>query len=306
MPPNWFIGLPVTETDWLDGVLESAPAAMRRYRETDLHATVAFLGPCGELKAWDAWEVAKATAFPGFEGTLRGLQGMGNPRRPSAFSLLVDAPKLGDWIGAARDGMLKAADAQLDQRKPLPHVTVARPGRKSNGRALREGLAWAESLEPLDRAIRLDHLALYTWTDDRSRGYFRIVDERRRGPGIAPVYDGGCHCGAVRFRVTVRDHRALDCNCSVCAKKGLLHLIVDEGAFELVQGQDALSTYTFGTHTAKHLFCSTCGVQAFYRPRSHPDCWDVNPRCLDGDALSRFEVVPFDGANWEQNVDAIR
>ena len=306
MPPNWFIGLPVVETDWLDGVLESAPAALRRYRPTDLHATVAFLGPCGELRAWDAWEVAKATDFPGFSGTMRGLKGMGNPRRPSAFAVLVDSPPLADWVGAVRDAMLRAAGAQLDPRPPLPHVTVARPGHKSNGRALREGLAWAEAVEPLEREIRLDHLALFTWTDDRSRGYFRVVDERSPGPGVAPTYEGGCLCGAVRFRVTVREHRALDCSCSMCRMKGLLHLIVDEGSFELLRGEEALSTYTFGTHTAKHHFCSTCGIHPFYRPRSHPDGWDVNVRCLDGDAVARFEIEAFDGANWEEHVDSIR
>lgn len=119
-------------------------------------------------------------------------------------------------------------------------------------------------------------------------------------------YAGGCHCGAVRFAVRVRRHEALDCNCSVCTKKGILHVIVPREDFTLLAGADALTTYTFGTGAAKHTFCRVCGVQAFYTPRSHPDGVDVNPRCLDGDAPARFSVVPFDGRNWEESVGAIR
>lgn len=122
----------------------------------------------------------------------------------------------------------------------------------------------------------------------------------------APTYEGGCHCGRVRFRVRATKDEAIDCNCSICAKKGFLHLIVTEADFTLLSGADSLSTYTFNTGVAKHMFCNVCGIHSFYRPRSHPDGWDVNVRCLEGDAQSRFRVVPFDGRRWEENVDAIR
>ena len=124
--------------------------------------------------------------------------------------------------------------------------------------------------------------------------------------GGSARYEGGCHCGAVRFAAVVRDPVALDCNCSMCSKKGILHVIVPEADFELLSGEEALRTYTFGTHTAKHHFCGTCGIHPFYRPRSHPDSWDVNARCLDGDALADFRVVPFNGREWEANVGSIR
>ncbi|MGM0575192.1 MAG: GFA family protein [Myxococcota bacterium] len=122
------------------------------------------------------------------------------------------------------------------------------------------------------------------------------------------TYEGGCHCGAIRFRVDVEEHRLIDCNCSVCSKKGFLHLIVPPERFTLLRGREAIRTYTFGTHTAKHTFCGTCGIHPFYTPRSHPDGVSVNARCLegDGDLLSRFTVVPFDGRNWEENVERIR
>jgi hypothetical protein len=116
---------------------------------------------------------------------------------------------------------------------------------------------------------------------------------------------GGCHCGAVRFRVRPSEKTALDCNCSICTKKGFLHVIVPEPDFELLSGKDNLAVYTFGTHVAQHLFCKTCGIQPFYRPRSHPDQWDVNARCLDGDAMKELTVLPFDGKNWDDAVGSI-
>ena len=115
--------------------------------------------------------------------------------------------------------------------------------------------------------------------------------------------EGGCHCGRVRFRVSADLDRVTECNCSICTKKGFLHLIVPPEQFELVSGKDALATYRFNTGTAKHTFCSHCGVHPFYVPRSDPDKIDVNVRCLDGVELSELPIKQFDGRNWE---DAIK
>ena len=111
---------------------------------------------------------------------------------------------------------------------------------------------------------------------------------------------GGCHCGAVRFRVALAEAPvpALDCNCSVCARTGFIHVMVPHDDFVLESGQDALTSYRFGTGAAEHLFCSRCGVKSFYQPRSHPDCWSVNARCLDEPV--ELEIQPFDGRNWEE------
>jgi hypothetical protein len=122
------------------------------------------------------------------------------------------------------------------------------------------------------------------------------------------TFDGGCHCSAVRFRIAVDPGQCIvECNCSICDKKGILHFIVPEDRFTLLQGRDALTTYTFNTGVAKHMFCKTCGIHAFYRPRSHPDQWDVNVRCLDDASVrERFAIRSFDGRNWEAHVDEIR
>ena len=114
-----------------------------------------------------------------------------------------------------------------------------------------------------------------------------------------PTYDGGCHCGRVRFRVTAELDRVSDCNCSMCTKKGFLHLIVPQDAFELVSGADDLTTYTFNTGVAKHHFCRHCGIHSFYVPRSDPDKIDVNARCLDGVDPRALDAEPFDGREWE-------
>jgi hypothetical protein len=115
------------------------------------------------------------------------------------------------------------------------------------------------------------------------------------------TYLGGCHCGRIRFRVIAALDRVTDCNCSICTKKGFLHLIVPTAQFELLSGADELSIYTFNTGIAKHKFCRTCGMHPFYTPRSHPDQVDVNVRCLDGVDIPALVLTPFDGQNWERS-----
>jgi hypothetical protein len=114
------------------------------------------------------------------------------------------------------------------------------------------------------------------------------------------TYAGGCHCGRVRFKVTGDLAETLDCNCSICTKKGFLHLIVPKEQFELVSGADAQSTYRFNTGVAQHMFCATCGIHAFYVPRSDPDKIEVNVRALDDVDVSALRPRIFDGKNWEQ------
>ena len=118
--------------------------------------------------------------------------------------------------------------------------------------------------------------------------------------------DGGCHCGAVRFQVRLPARLVVqDCNCSMCAKLGYLHAIVAEDGFRLVSGDDRLARYRFNTGVAEHLFCATCGVKSFYRPRSNPDGWSVNARCLDDFGALDLVIEPFDGRDWEAHGPAL-
>lgn len=111
---------------------------------------------------------------------------------------------------------------------------------------------------------------------------------------------GGCHCGAVRFACEIAESvDVLDCNCSICAKAGFQHLIVPHADFVLEAGAEALLSYRFGTGAAGHLFCKLCGIKSFYQPRSHPEAWSVNFRCLDNVHGLTVRSVSFDGQNWD-------
>jgi hypothetical protein len=115
------------------------------------------------------------------------------------------------------------------------------------------------------------------------------------------THRGGCHCGAVRFEVRAPARLLVQrCNCSMCAKTGFEHLIVPAADFKLLSGQDQLSTYTFNTGVAKHLFCRVCGVKSFYVPRSNPDGFSVNLRCVDAGTIQDVVYENFDGQNWEK------
>ena len=112
---------------------------------------------------------------------------------------------------------------------------------------------------------------------------------------------GGCHCGAVRFAAQVEaSPEVLVCNCSMGRHSGFQHLIVPHANFALASGRDSLTSYRFGSGSAEHLFCRTCGVKSFYQPRSHPDAWSLNFNALDDVAGLSVSFAAFDGRNWEE------
>eukprot|EP00475_Leptophrys_vorax_P000538 TRINITY_DN1029_c0_g1_i1.p2 TRINITY_DN1029_c0_g1~~TRINITY_DN1029_c0_g1_i1.p2 ORF type:complete len:150 (+),score=49.32 TRINITY_DN1029_c0_g1_i1:1354-1803(+) len=132
-------------------------------------------------------------------------------------------------------------------------------------------------------------------------------------------FEGGCHCKKVRYKVKLPVKKTadgnmaqiveqvLDCNCSMCFKKGILHVIVLKDNFQLLSGEDSLTTYQFGTKVAKHFFCQSCGIHPFYIPRSHPNDIDLNVRSLDIANLKIFqEIAAFNGREWENNVHTIQ
>jgi hypothetical protein len=139
------------------------------------------------------------------------------------------------------------------------------------------------------------HLLLYSYLKRRIANAKAEMLDR---PALS--VEGGCHCGAVRFRIMTKPHvTLLDCNCSICAATAYLHLNIPYTDFTLLSGKDAMTRYRFGTGAAEHLFCKTCGIKSFYQPRSHPDSWSVNYRCLDdGHGLIPL-IKPYDGRNWE-------
>jgi hypothetical protein len=124
---------------------------------------------------------------------------------------------------------------------------------------------------------------------------------------VMVTHQGGCHCGAVRFEVDAPARIiASDCNCSICRMTGYLHLIVPRSRFRLLQGAEQLTEYTFNTGTARHLFCGRCGIKSFYVPRSNPDGYSVNVRCIDQETVVQVEVQLFDDTDRESSEAKIR
>jgi len=116
------------------------------------------------------------------------------------------------------------------------------------------------------------------------------------------IHSGSCHCGRVRFQVEAPDEiQATECNCSICTKSVYLHLIVPKSRFVLLQGGECLSSYTFNTGVAQHLFCKVCGIKSFYIPRSNPDGYSINLRCLDPGTIKKITVAAFDGKHWKEH-----
>lgn len=121
------------------------------------------------------------------------------------------------------------------------------------------------------------------------------------------TYHGSCHCGQVKFSVITNIKKIISCNCSICSKKGVLHHRVSAEQFSLLEGKEFLSLYQFDTKEAKHFFCKNCGIHPFSNPRSAPDMYSINMRCLDGFDLDteKYVVVKFDGRNWEDAVEKL-
>ena len=118
------------------------------------------------------------------------------------------------------------------------------------------------------------------------------------------TYHGSCHCGRIKFLVTTNIDKVVSCNCSICSKKGVLHHRITPEQFILMEGKEHLSLYQFDTKEAKHFFCKECGIHPFSNPRAAPNMYSINVRCLDDFDLEseEYELVEFDGRNWEEAV----
>ncbi|KAI9118069.1 hypothetical protein K1719_010401 [Acacia pycnantha] len=117
-------------------------------------------------------------------------------------------------------------------------------------------------------------------------------------------HTGGCHCKSVRWKAVASPNVvAWDCNCSYCYMRANKLFVVPAKRFELLGDSDRfVTTYSFGTHTAKHTFCKVCGIISFYHPRSNPDGVAVAYKCVDPGTLKSVEIKHIDGRNWEESV----
>ncbi len=117
---------------------------------------------------------------------------------------------------------------------------------------------------------------------------------------IKPIHNGSCHCGAVKFEVDL-PNGLVDirrCNCSMCSRRGAIAASVPLDGLRILEGEDNLKLYQFNTKTAKHYFCSVCGIYTHHQRRSNPQEFGINIACLDGvDPFELTNVPVLDGIN---------
>jgi len=121
---------------------------------------------------------------------------------------------------------------------------------------------------------------------------------------VPQTHRGSCHCGRVTFELQGDIKYVIECNCSICRRKGALWHGTSEAGLRILSGESDLTLYQFNTKTAKHYFCKHCGVNPLTRPRLDPSLWVVNVRCVDGIDLKALPVHPFDGEHWEEAAKA--
>lgn len=112
-------------------------------------------------------------------------------------------------------------------------------------------------------------------------------------------YAGSCHCGGIKFEVEGDFREVIECNCSMCSRKGSLLGFVPQENLKMLTPRDHMGTYTFNKHVIRHHFCPTCGIHplAEAKDRSGRPMAAINVRCLEGFDLGALEIKPFDGAS---------
>tara|TARA_B110000967_G_scaffold69165_1_gene71582 strand:+ start:9094 stop:9519 length:426 start_codon:yes stop_codon:yes gene_type:complete len=117
---------------------------------------------------------------------------------------------------------------------------------------------------------------------------------------VKSIHKGSCHCGSIKFELALpnglEDLRR--CDCSMCSKRGAIVASVPLSGLKITKGEDCLSLYQFNTLTAKHYFCSNCGIYTHHQRRSNPKLFAFNVACLDGIEPYQLGPVPvLDGIN---------
>ena len=111
------------------------------------------------------------------------------------------------------------------------------------------------------------------------------------------IYQGSCHCGKTAFEVEGELTQVVDCNCSICSRKGAPLWFVARDQLRLRTPEDNLGSYRFNKHVIAHRFCTTCGIHPFGEAidPSGKRMAAINVRCLEGVDLATLPVQHFDG-----------
>lgn len=117
---------------------------------------------------------------------------------------------------------------------------------------------------------------------------------------IKPVHSGSCHCGSVQFELSLPNglEQLRRCDCSMCRRRGAIVAFVPLDGINIIKGGEFLSLYQFNTKTAKHYFCSNCGIYTHHQRRSNPQQYGFNVACLEGvNPFELGEIPTMDGVN---------
>jgi len=120
------------------------------------------------------------------------------------------------------------------------------------------------------------------------------------GVPIRTKHKATCHCGSVEFELNLPNglEDVRRCDCSFCRRRGAIAASIPLSGIRIVEGESALSLYQFNTKTAKHFFCSNCGVYTHHQRRSNPSQYGFNIACLEGINPLKIEGIPtYDGVN---------
>jgi 2'-5' RNA ligase len=175
---NWFLAWPVAlPVDWLAYLQQDAPSGLRWFHPLDCHVTLVFFGRLAPDLAQEISARLSTCAPRHFVAKLGPLHLLPSPRRFSAISFAIDAEDgaLARAIAEERDPWRALAALPPENRKPLPHLTVARPDRRAHPSALRHIRTWSEKVQPPSFPVSVGHLSLYTWALDRAERQFRVV-----------------------------------------------------------------------------------------------------------------------------------
>lgn len=128
-----------------------------------------------------------------------------------------------------------------------------------------------------------------------------VAQIKKVGPtDIRSPHNASCHCGAVVLELDLPDG-IVDprrCNCSICRRKGAIAASVPLAGLRVVRGKEVLSLYQFNTNTARHYFCSICGIYTHHKRRSTPTEYSYNVACLEGvDPFDIVEIQHVDGVD---------
>lgn len=192
--PNWFIGLPVRAGELPPDIVASLPAGIRRFHADDLHVTVAFLGAVGRNAADRAWSVTDWSRLPPLTAVTGPRASFGHPRRPSAYGLEIESDRLVRFIRDWRDVLLEAAGRPPETRDVRPHVTLGRPPRRRADAIRDRARRWVD-VQQAGTPLRLDRIALYTWSDDRRERQFVRMRESVFGAAADTGHDDGADDG---------------------------------------------------------------------------------------------------------------